>query len=318
VIWLTWRQHRLEAIGAALLLLPFTLAVIGLITAVRPLLDQASVACAPVGSGQGLADACSAILEQYTGRFGFVHQILHVGFLALPVLPGLFVGAPLLAREFEQGTEQIVWTQGITRERWIFSKLAILGGATVLTAALLGAIAGQWADAQPASMRSLWYSFDLEMPTYIAYSFFSFALGMAAGAAIRRTVAAMAAALVGFVGVRLLIGLLARRSYQPPLDWDVTTGLVNQTDAWLLDGQRHVDLHGNAVSDGRFGEVASACASSPPGTFGTCLRDQGIVVLQAYQPAGRFWTFVAIESAIFIALALALLGLAIFLVRRRA
>jgi hypothetical protein len=34
--------------------------------------------------------------------------------MAVPLLFGLFWGAPLLAREFEDGTHNLAWTQGVT------------------------------------------------------------------------------------------------------------------------------------------------------------------------------------------------------------
>jgi len=38
----------------------------------------------------------------------------------------LFIGAPLLAREFEHGTFRLAWTQGISRRRWLLSKTLLL------------------------------------------------------------------------------------------------------------------------------------------------------------------------------------------------
>ena len=42
-------------------------------------------------------------------------------------------GAPLLAREFEDGTHSLVWTQGVTRRRWLIRQLA-LGLAAIVGA----------------------------------------------------------------------------------------------------------------------------------------------------------------------------------------
>jgi len=35
--------------------------------------------------------------------------------LAVPLLIGMFWGAPLISREFEAGTFRLAWTQGVTR-----------------------------------------------------------------------------------------------------------------------------------------------------------------------------------------------------------
>jgi plasmid stabilization system protein ParE len=39
-------------------------------------------------------------------------------FVVLPLLVGLFYGAPLVAREIEYGTHRFVWTQGVSRRHW--------------------------------------------------------------------------------------------------------------------------------------------------------------------------------------------------------
>src|SRR5262249_56197970 len=51
----------------------------------------------------------------------------------IPVLVGVFVGAPLLARELETGTFRFAWTQGCGRLRWAVAKLVLL--AIAVTAA---------------------------------------------------------------------------------------------------------------------------------------------------------------------------------------
>ena len=46
--------------------------------------------------------------------------------ILLPALVGMFVGAPLLARELEHGTHRLAWTQSVTRRRWLLSKTLLL------------------------------------------------------------------------------------------------------------------------------------------------------------------------------------------------
>ena len=62
----------------------------------------------------------------------------------LPALAGLFVGAPLLARELEHGTHRFAWTQAITRRRWLLSKTALLAAGTVLAGAAASALVMWW------------------------------------------------------------------------------------------------------------------------------------------------------------------------------
>jgi hypothetical protein len=306
--WLTWRQHRLEALGAALLIFPTLVAITAFFIVAQPLVQQANVACP--------GESCTSLVQSFLDRFGTLRFALEAILIGLPVLPGLFVGAPLLAREFEQGTDQLVWSQGITRRRWLFVKLGLLIAVTVVLASLL-AIAGRvWFEANPSVNSSQWAEFDVQGPAFAAYVFFSLALGVAAGALIRRTVPAMAATLVGFVGARLAILFLARPNFLPPQQWDVSTILVGQTDAWMLGDQRHFDVNGHPLSDAQWQAAVNTC-SQIQGDWGSCLRDHGAVVLQAYQPGDRFWLFQSFEAAIFIVLGIAMIWLTAWLVGRR-
>jgi hypothetical protein len=314
MIWLTWRQHRLEGLGTALLVVVVAGVVGTLVVAAQPLLEQIARACPYV-----VDDSCGRALMAFDARFGPVQQPLNTAFFVLPVLPGFFIGAPLLAREFEQGTDQMVWSQGITRRRWLLVKLAVLISAIAVMAGILAVAGGAWSTSRPEDSYRQWYAFDTQGPEFVAYALFSFALGVAAGAAIGRTVPAMAVVLVGFVGARAAIELFARRNFIPPVEGDVTATLFGrQNQDWMLGIQRQVDLHGNAVSV-TFDGIAVSCSNSLSGQqFATCVHEHGVMVVQAYQPADRFPLFQGIETAIFVIAAIVLLGLAAWLVGRRA
>jgi hypothetical protein len=312
--WLTWRQHRLEAGATALVVLPFLLVVVGLLIAVQPVLDQVRRACPSVG------DACQIASQPYDNNFAAAHTVIEFILVGLPLLAGMFIGAPLVARELEQGTDQLVWSQGITRRRWLLVKLAWLAGAILIVATLLAVSGQEWSAARPASAYSQWHTFDIEGPELVAYSLFSFALGVAAGALIRRTVPAMAVVLVGFIGTRMAVEFLARPNFLPPLTWNVGSSADgNLGDVWMIGTQRPVDLQGNSISGDLFGQAFNSCANTANSgdALTSCLRQHGVQVLQSYQPAGRFLLFQGIESAIFVAAAVALLALTMWLVNRR-
>ena len=213
MIWLTWRQHRLEGLIAALLVVVVAGLVGSLVVAAQPLLEQIKHVCPIV-----VDDSCGRALTAFNARFGMFQQPLNLAFVVLPALSGMFIGAPLLAREFEQGTDEMVWTQGITRRKWLFIKVAILGSATIAMAGILAVAGHEWSTAVPADSYNQWFAFDVQGPEFVAYALFSFALGVAAGAAIGRTVPAMAVVLVGFLAVRAAIELFVRRNFIPPVE----------------------------------------------------------------------------------------------------
>jgi len=136
--WVTWRQHRTMLAGAAALLGALSLYL--LIMGLKIHGAYAKVAsCHPAASAhcQSLANAFRH--AYYGGQSGSVvtsglnAQTIPFLLLAVPVLLGVFAGAPLLAREFESGTVRFAWTQGCGRVRWTITKLVLL--AAVLTAA---------------------------------------------------------------------------------------------------------------------------------------------------------------------------------------
>ena len=113
----------------------------------------------------------------------------------LPGLIGVFVGAPLVARELESGTFRFAWTQGRSRVQWIVTKLVLL--AIVLTALALAfsALFTWWYgpfDAITGRMAP-YGAYEISGLVFAARTLFGFTLGVAAGLLIRRTVPAMAA-----------------------------------------------------------------------------------------------------------------------------
>jgi hypothetical protein len=307
--WLVWRQHRMEGLVATLLVVATLVFVAIFFIMSQPLVHLVNTACP--------GDSCDSAGQAFLNRFGTLRLLIKGILIGLPALSGVFIGAPLLAREFEQGTDQLVWSQGITRQRWLIAKLGLLSAVTVLLAVSLAVAGRVWFEAQPVVNSSQWQEYDIQGPAYASYAFFSLALGIAAGAMIGRTVPAMAVALVGYVGLRLAVVFLARPNFLPPLQWDVSTNLAGQMDAWMLGDQRHFDLTGHALSDSQWQAAVNTC-SQIQGDWGSCLRDHGAVVLQAYQPGDRFWLFQSIEATIFSLLGLLLLGLTLWLVGRRA
>jgi hypothetical protein len=306
--------------GTVLLLVVVVGLVAGLIVAAQPLLDQMRHVCPSVD------DSCVRAIDAFDIQFGLAVKVLYLAFLVMPVLSGLFIGAPLLAREFEQGTHQLVWTQGITRARWIVVKLALLGGGTAVIAGIL-AVAGQMGmSSRPAIQYNQWFAFDNQGPEFVAYALFSFALGVAAGAAIGRSVPAMAVVIVGFVAARAAIGLVARRSFLPAVESDVSGELFKgQSQAWMLGSQHPADMQGHAMSWDQFQQTVRACSNPADGPKGpglaqmeSCWHDHGVKLVQSIQPADRFPLFQGIESVIFLIAAIALLWLAVWLVGRRA
>lgn len=196
MIPLTWRQFRTAAVVAAGALL--VAAVIAAVTGP----DLAHAYAATLDACRRAGDCPSA-----TAAFARTDSALANAFGTLvtfvPALVGVFWGAPLVAREIEAGTFPLVWTQSVTRTRWLLVKLAVLGLASALVAGLLSLAVTWWARPLDDAAASVYATFGQRDVAPIGYALFAFALGVTAGTLVRRTVPAMAVTLFAFVTVRV-------------------------------------------------------------------------------------------------------------------
>jgi hypothetical protein len=306
MLWLSWRQHRTEL----LITLALGLSLAGAMTVVT---YQAN-------SGFGAVrqacpwPLCVPTLLNFDSQFSTLFTLFEGALLGLPGLAGIFMGAPLLAREFEQGTVRLVWTQGVTRHRWLATKIGVILAGCVLMGGLLAAVGSLMTGTPEGMFTSRWSSFDLQGPALVSYVIFGVALGTTAGALIRRVVASMAVTGVIFAAVRVGVAQLLRPNFLPPLSIDQGQVGPGPGDSWNL-GIRAVDLSGHPVSQDYFNQLM-ANAGDLPGSVSDYLRAHGVVELYIYQPESRFWVFQSIEALLFISLAAALVGVVLWSTRR--
>jgi len=147
-----------------------------------------------------LAVAAAGLLHRDNGT---ARLWLGVLVLVAPGLIGMFWGAPLVAREFEEGTFRLAWTQSVTRTRWMAVKLAVVGLASMAAAGLLSLVVTWWSGPLDRADLNQFATFDQRGIAPIGYAAFAFTLGVLAGALIRRTLPAMFVTLAVFVAVRL-------------------------------------------------------------------------------------------------------------------
>ena len=137
--------------------------------------------------------------------------------IAAPALIGIFWGAPLIGRELETGTDQLAWTQSVTRTRWLAVKLAGVGVASIATAAVLSYLLTWWAGPLDHinGNRFAAMTFSSRDIVPLAYAAFAFALGTTAGLLLRRTIPAMAVTLAVFIGIQILVPTAIRPNLLP-------------------------------------------------------------------------------------------------------
>jgi hypothetical protein len=137
VIWLAWRQFRTQGLIVAgiLTVLGIALALDG--SHLAHLYKTTVATCAQHND-------CSSVTQNFQAQAKWNHS-LDALMLVVPALVGAFWGAPLVARELETRTNQLAWTQSVTRSRWFLVKAAMVGAAGVITAGLLSLMVTWWA-----------------------------------------------------------------------------------------------------------------------------------------------------------------------------
>ncbi|MGO8723214.1 MAG: transporter [Acidimicrobiales bacterium] len=243
------------------------------------------------------------------------HLIETIDYLTIgvPLLLGLFWGAPLLAKEFEEGTNSLAWTQCVTRRRWLNSNLLWMILVAAGWGASVTAVVTWWSLSEISLGRSRLGPgpFDIQGIVPVAYSVFAVVLGVVVGAMLRRVVLAMATTLAAFAAVRIVIAGLIRPHFMSPLS-QVTpigpdSGALPQ-GAWLLSNATYVGPNGRNY--GAFVTSSQAPAACRPGVSDSCLANHGFHLLLTYQPADRFWAFQGIETGLFVVLTACVVALA--------
>jgi hypothetical protein len=200
MIRLAWRQFRVQALGvyAALAAIAVVLVITGPRLAHSYATDTAF--CRQHGN-------CSAVMAQFVRSDHALQAGLNTAILLLPVLIGMFWGAPLVARELETGTFRLAWTQSVTRDRWMITKLAVAGLTGLAATGLLSLMVTWWSSPvdQVNLNRLTPAMFGERGLAPVGYAALAFALGVLAGMLIRRTLPAMAVTLVAFIGARLAV-----------------------------------------------------------------------------------------------------------------
>ncbi len=346
MIWLTWRQFRVQAWVA---LAALAVAAIALAATGPHLASLYSTSGIPACHAHGdCGKLATSFLNQLKpdGTYRILYY-LSIGVLyAVPAVIGVFWGAPLITRELEAGTFRLAWNQSVTRTGWIVVKLGLIGLASMAAAGLFSLMVTWWASpvervaplvssAQSVGIltRLAPVLFDARGIAPVGYAAFAFTLGVAVGLLIRRTVPAMAITLAIFAAVQVAMPLWVRPHLIAPVSATMAlnpaniegmsvsnggrmtvTAAVSKPGAWILSNQA-IKPSGQVFT----GPPTPACLSSTA-TFQACqnsLVPLHLRQLVTYQPASRYWALQWYETAIFLIAALALAGLCFWWIRRR-
>jgi ABC-type transport system involved in multi-copper enzyme maturation permease subunit len=346
MIWLTWRQFRVQflVVAAAIVAAAIVLAV----------------------TGPNLLDDYHRLTDDFIKNLGFerLNPLLYIVgqamLYAVPPVIGAFWGAPLIARELETGTHRLVWSQSISRRRWLATKVGVTGLAAIAITGVLSLAVTWWSDpiddAINAGQDSNTYLPRMFPPVFsarglvpIGYAAFAFALGVAVGLVIRRTLVALAVTLAAVILVQVLTPSLIRPHLLAPTDQYLVASAENirgfmlsgdtqppqvkaievasgSVGAWKLF-DKTVDKNGKTLST--LPSWMIDCEPGPPtGTTtqretspktAACfqrLADEGYRQHVKYFTADRFWALQWREFGLFLLAAFALIGFSFWRIRR--
>ncbi|HVA88237.1 MAG TPA: hypothetical protein VNL71_00200 [Chloroflexota bacterium] len=313
--WLVWRHYRGQAAVAGIALAALAALLLASGIHLAAVYHAALAAC----------QATHSCNDDDLSREVFAGNDVQVAFavvnltLAIPLLFGMFWGAPLVAREVEQATQKLVWMQTVTRTRWLTSTLGWIAGAAAILGGAVAALVTWWfltVDAiQHNRFQPGW--FDVQGLAPVAYTLFAVALGASAGALLRRTLPALFTTAGLFVGIRLLVATYVRPHYMGPvtgaLPWQGISPLTRQS-IWTFSA-RTFERAGRVTTNTR--TLLAGCHHTH-GRGGTvsCVAAEGYRRLITYQPENRFWAFQVIELALYLTLATGLIAFTLFWIRR--
>ena len=335
--WVAWRQHRAQlAISLGLLValaLAWVVFRLALVSRLAELTGGDDSRCTSIEPSSGLSsDYCpEQVYGAVQAEFGTLWGLLRLGMLALPLVLGAFVGAPLFAREFEQHTQVYVLTQSISRMRWWATKVTVVAVPVVLGMIGVGLLM-EWASAPFAA-----YSYgSMNTPEFetrgiipAVFTALTIALGVCAGIVLRSTVNALAVTIVVAGMLVVVLGLVRPHLLTPDrivnpvaLSDSGTDGFHPDARSWFLDSG-YLDAGGTPV------DFSGSCPALDAGPVSTtddqvnhtrsdCMRDQGIVSEYIdYLPAERRTALQLAVTGICAALTALILAAGVVVLRRR-
>ncbi len=282
---LTWRLQRWEI--AVLIGGPLVLAAIAALVA-----SQIS----------GSADNPNGLTE--------LAPILLGATTVVPLIVGLLLGAPLVAREIEGRTAPMAWSLSTSRTRWIGQRAIPLLVAIAVALLLLG----QATEALILAMPSGHLGFGvlaMHGPLVAARGIAFFCIGVLVGLILGRTLPAIL--ITGLMIILLLGGLTFARSQL--MRAEATWVSIDQLD---FSG---VVVYDQAYLDDATGEVVSSDEAQRryPGVFGPTGSGlpPGMSLLQLVTPQSRYPLFVAREMGALLVLSALAAGVSVWVLRSR-
>jgi hypothetical protein len=303
--------------------------------------QSASANCTQNPANPSCSDLSSSIFQTTADKM--LVGLIPTAVLFLPIILGVFWGAPLLAKEYADGTNSLAWTQSVSRRKWLTVKLVWTLVATVLFMGAFTALNTWWSRTPNAINMDRFANgnvFGEQGLVPAAITLFAVSWGIMFGAWFRKVMVAVGVTLgVYIAAAHIVVPNLLRPNYVTPVSVTAPVGpalLASKIPkgAWVTS-QLIYDKNGKAiygdlypvmppecqkltqdvqVPDG--GHIAKVKASGAD-PVDDCLNHYGFHQVAKYQPSYRYWDFQRIEAVIYLGLTAVAVAITYGLVLRR-
>lgn len=356
--WLIWKQHRKQFLILGILLALYAGLAIPMSLHLWHTYQYALSTCKKAADCNQLSSELfhsgwAFTLNPNMGGTNFLDALI----LAVPIVLGMFFGVPLIAREYSNKTNLLIWTRSVSRRKWLSTKLAWIFTATVLFASIVTLLTTWWARTGNALNQDRFSTvmFSIQGIVPLGYAVLAVAIGIALGAWLKRTLVAVGLTLVLMVIVQVVVGNLVRPHYMPAMGKSIFTNQLgpdlaaigNPPNEMIVSAQiengtgqllnwssppkacivPQSELPGvlaagagshRSVGIHAPGNIGSVISiNGGPAVSGNCLESQGYHYAVKYQPAYRYWDFQRTELALYLVLSLIPIGATYLLVLRR-
>ncbi|WIY77824.1 ABC transporter permease [Streptomyces anulatus] len=211
----------------------------------------------------------------------------------LPLILAVFIGAPLVSGDQENGTAQLVTTQSATRRQWLIAKLGLAYSLALVSGVVLSALFTWWWKPYRSVFLSDWIDgaiFDNTGPVLPAFLLFLTAAGITIGTLVRRVLPAMVVTFLFTAITTMFVWDEVRRrlgdthifTYPMGTELPARYAEAYEVDRWV--GSADGTLYGWGT-----------CAEATEKAQNACIKEHGIVndvieYLDYSQMASMQWT----------------------------
>lgn len=323
MFWLTWKQHRMTMIIGVVVLIALSIVFVQDAALLNAALRQHHfVKC----FDPNFISCGIMVIPGTTWQWRTLAATL------LPLLPlvvGVFIGAPLLAREYEHRTQIFAWTQSISPARWLTSKATLLGGVVLLFFVGLSTITTWWGFIQDTIAFSPWDTFMIRGCVPVAYALFCLMCGIMIGSFVRRILPAMGLTLLFLLfmqgvitfGYPYLLPPTSQVDYDKVIRQQHLVGKFGVNSQDLIVSRSYVLPDGKSFLD--LGEYCHITAIGPYNesigrAYQQCINAHHIKPLVTYHRfSERFWPLQFVTTALLLALTVLAIVITRWQLRRR-